>query len=230
MYWVTFWALVLGREASEARQSKPTDENQSLQMKWTKSFGSTTIGQSDEMNENDPRKIEDHKLLLIFLDSHNAAPKPLLRANEMTILFERGTIYCFTTSPENCSELHFFRLAEKNRQQIAWDPIKRKSSGAGGVINPTNRSSGQNWKLFLHNVRCGEKRKYLNCRHMLAPPTPNWTKRLISLSPPPILCHLCRACCEGDVKKIMPPVYSGIVQTRHCPKCQECHQLLPRHL
>ena len=33
----------LGREASEARQSKPTDENQSLQMKWTKSFGSTTI-------------------------------------------------------------------------------------------------------------------------------------------------------------------------------------------
>ena len=70
----------------------------------------------------------------------------------------------------------------------------------------------------------GKKRKYLNCRHMLAPPTPNWTKRLISLSPPPILCHLCRACCEGDVKKIMPPVYSGIVQTRHCPKCQECHQ------
>ena len=33
----------LGREASEARQSKPTDENQSLQMKWTKSIGSTTI-------------------------------------------------------------------------------------------------------------------------------------------------------------------------------------------
>ena len=103
----------LGREASEARQSKPTDENQSLQMKWTKSFGSTTIRQSDEMNENDPRKIEDHKLPLIFLDSHNASPKPLLRANEMTILFERGPIYCFTASPENCSELHFFRLAEK---------------------------------------------------------------------------------------------------------------------
>ena len=99
----------LGREASEARQSKPTDENQSLQMKWTKSFGSTTIRQSDEMNENDPRKIEDHKLPSIFLRSHNASPKPLLRANEMTILFERGPIYCFTTSLENCSELHLFR-------------------------------------------------------------------------------------------------------------------------
>ena len=77
----------LGREASEARQSKPTDENQSLQMKWTKSFGSTTIRQSDEMNENDPRKIEDHKLPSIFLGSHNASPKPLLRANEMAIWF-----------------------------------------------------------------------------------------------------------------------------------------------
>ena len=86
----------LGREASEARQSKPTDENQSLQMKLTKSFGSMTIRQSDEMNENDPRKIEDHKLPSIFLGSHNASPKPLLRANEMTILFERGPIYCFT--------------------------------------------------------------------------------------------------------------------------------------
>ena len=111
------------------------------------------------MKENDPRKIEDHKLPSIFLGSHNASPKPLLRANEKTILFERGPIYCFTTSPENCSELHFFRLAEKSRQQIAWHPIKRKSSGAGGVINPTNRSSGQNWKLFLHNVRCGGKKE-----------------------------------------------------------------------
>ena len=99
----------LGREASEARQSKPTDGNQSLQMKWTKSFGSTTIRQSDEMNENDPRKIEDHKLPSIFLGSHNASPKPSLGANEMKILFERGPIYCFTASPENCSELHLFR-------------------------------------------------------------------------------------------------------------------------
>ena len=89
----------LGREASEARQSKPTDENQSLQMKWTKSFGSTTIRRSDEMNENDPRKIEDHKLPLIFLDSHNASPKPLLRANEMTILFERGPIVYIALPP-----------------------------------------------------------------------------------------------------------------------------------
>ena len=40
------------------------------------------------MKENDPRKIEDHKLPSIFLGSHNASPKPLLRANEMTILFE----------------------------------------------------------------------------------------------------------------------------------------------
>ena len=55
----------------------------------------------------------------------------------------------------NCIFLDISR--KKSRQQIAWDPIKRKSSGAGGVINPTNRSSGQNWKLFLHNVRSGEK-------------------------------------------------------------------------
>ena len=81
----------LGREASEARQSKPTDENQSLQMKWTKSFGSTTIRRSDEMNENDPRKIEDHKLPSIFLRSHNASPKPLLRAKKWQ--FCLGCIY-----------------------------------------------------------------------------------------------------------------------------------------
>lgn len=100
----------LRREASEAQQSKPTDENQSLQMKWTKSFGSTTIRWNErkwpEENWGSQASLNLPRLSQCF-------PKPLLRANEMTTLFERGPIYCFTISPENCSELHFLDISRK---------------------------------------------------------------------------------------------------------------------
>ena len=104
----------LGREASEARQSKPTDENQSLQMKWTKSFGSTTIRWNErkwpEENWGSQASLNLPRLSQCF-------PQAIIEGKwnnnlvwDIAILFEILR-YCFTTSPENCSELHFFRLA-----------------------------------------------------------------------------------------------------------------------
>ena len=190
------------RKASEARQS----DNQ---MKWTKmtrgKLRITSFPQSSYA-------------LTMLPPSHYWGQK---NDNFVWDVF----IYRITTSPKNCSESHFFRLTEKkSRQQIAWDPIKRKSSGAGGVINPTNRSSGQNWKLFLHNVRSGEKEEISKLPAHVGASNSKLDQTLdLSISTSNTLSSL-SCLLWRRFEKIMPPVYSGIVQTRHCPKCQECHQ------